>query len=586
MTTFEDLNTKGTSAAPFIGASVFMEGAGSKGAKPRPFNYHLAVRQANHWTFVCALLNANAAASVPLRMFARRRQGGGRVRKLFETRPVTRSVQRYLSGRGDLKPSDSVARKVVAWGEDVEEVIEPHPALTVLERPNPDDNGYEMTVDRFVDLQYCGNAYWYVVASALGVPSLLYRMPPQWVTIKPNDTKRGESRILGYVYGKNTANEVEFTADEVDHFRMNNPKEGGLFYGMGWVEATWQAIGLHNSKRTEDLAFKDNMSRPDWILSVDGGDKDTMGRLKAAVKETFRGAENSGNFLVSNGKLTATALQWEQKELGTPTRLVEEMAAGSGVPVSMLLTNDPNRAGAESSRLAWYRTTVRGYCLRDEQKLNQRYLSRFEGSDDYVLCYDHVSFEDRAAVTREVVALTSGGVISPNEARQELGYQDAPGADFLYPPAGNTGGSASVMGDMSPQQNDDRQPRKMISTKTVARMPVADGDAERTAFLRETFLTFLKDGTVNDVLANLTNLRKLVDEVGVPREEGVEEPFLPVVAQPGPIVNGKVILDPQGDVVGGDVNPLPAAPTPAKPSGDGNGGNQNKPDPAKDGAGA
>jgi hypothetical protein len=36
------------------------------------------------------------------------------------------------------------------------------------------------------------------------------------------------------------------------------------------------------------------MSRPDWILSSDGGDKDTMGRLQTAVQEQFRGPENSG----------------------------------------------------------------------------------------------------------------------------------------------------------------------------------------------------------------------------------------------------------------------------------------------------
>jgi hypothetical protein len=53
---------------------------------------------------------------------------------------------------------------------------------------------------------------------------------------------------------------------------------------------------------------------------------------------------------VTNGKLTATALQWETKELGTPTRLIEEIAAVSGVPVTMLLSNDPNRAAARTPR--------------------------------------------------------------------------------------------------------------------------------------------------------------------------------------------------------------------------------------------
>jgi phage portal protein BeeE len=150
----------------------------------------------------------------------------------------------------------------VAWGFDVEEVVEPHPLMGVLARPNADDNGYEMKVDRFIDLQLTGNAYWYVVDNAAGRAAMLFRLPPQWTHVKPNEKKTGDRRVAGYVYGKNTANEVEFTADEVDHFRMPNPKEGGLFYGMGWVEARGCRWACTTPSGPKTLAMKDNMSGP------------------------------------------------------------------------------------------------------------------------------------------------------------------------------------------------------------------------------------------------------------------------------------------------------------------------------------
>lgn len=557
MTTLPEIDTKGQSAAPYLAGSIFMEGAGSRGAKPRPFNYHLAVRQFHHWAYAAAMLNANAVAGVPLRMYTRRNNVRRDQRKLYETRPVSRAAQRYLAGRSSLKPSAGVCAKVVAWGDDVEEVIEPHPLMKVLAGPNGDDNGYELTVDRLIDLQNTGNYFHYVVDNGLRVPAMLLRLPPQWTSVVPNEKRTGDRRVAGYVYGKNTANEVVFSTDEVDHFRMPNPKEGGLFYGMGWVEAGWLSLGLHNAKRTEDTAFKDNMSRPDWMLSVDGGDKDSVARLQSGLKEQFRGPENAGKFLVVNGKWTATALQFEQKELGTPTRLVEEIAAVSGVPVSMLLSNDPNRAGGEGARLQWYRTTIRAYCLRDEQKLNQRYVTRWEGHEDFFLAYDHTSFEDREAVTKEVVALVAGGITSPNEARQELGFQDAVGADFLYPPAGNTGGSARMLGNLSPQQNDERQDRKAkgmvagVSLKGIARMPEPNTDAEALAFKRQAFLGYQKDGTVGNMLANLTDLGELVEDVGLTRTPNYEEPFVPIVSAQGPVVNGTTLTDAAGDVVGG-----------------------------------
>lgn len=553
--TFANAETKGLSAQPYLDGSIFMEGAGSKGAKPRPFNYHLAVRQFHHWAYAAATIRANAAAGVPLRMFARRRQGR---RKMYETRAVKAPVMHYLAGMSEVKPSRSVAAKMAAWGYEVEEVVEPHPAMTLLQTPNPNDNGYEMAVDRFLDQQITGNHWVYYVESRIGIPTLAYRLPPQWTTVKPNTAKVGENRVAGYVYGKNTANEVVFSEAEVDHFRTANPKDGGLYYGMGWFEACWMALGLHNAKRTEDTSFKDNMSRPDWILSTEGGNKETLERLQSKMKEEFRGTENAGNFLVTLGKITATALQWEPKELGTPTRLIEEIAAASGVFVPILLGNDTNRAGGDNGKLNFYRATVHPDCIRDEQKLNQRYIPRFEGSEDYFLCYDHVSFEDRAELVKENVALVAGGIRSPNEARQYLGDPDAEGADFLYPPAGNTGGSAAAMGNASSQQNDERQDRKGM--KAVARMPKVDAanacEKSELQWLRDVYMGFQKDGTTNDLLANQADLGELTELVKVPRWHDAAgkpymEPFIPVVSQTGPVVDGSVLKDSDGDIVGG-----------------------------------
>ena len=70
---------------------------------------------------------------------------------------------------------------------------------------------------------------------------------------------------------------------------------------------------------------------------------------------------------------------------------------------------------------------------------------------------------------------------------------------------------------------------------------------------REIVKALFGDPTTGDVLANLTNLRTLLDEVGVKRQEGYEEPWLPVVAATGPLVSGETVEDEEGDVVGGDV---------------------------------
>lgn len=76
------------------------------------------------------------------------------------------------------------------------------------------------------------------------------------------------------------------------------------------------------------------------------------------------------------------------------------------------------------------------------------------------------------------------------------------------------------------------------------------GDVSR--FKREVWLGFMRDGTVADVMANLTDIKMLTKEVGLPTNEEYVEPYLPVSSEGG-MVSGEVVKDSEGDIVGGDV---------------------------------
>lgn len=72
-------------------------------------------------------------------------------------------------------------------------------------------------------------------------------------------------------------------------------------------------------------------------------------------------------------------------------------------------------------------------------------------------------------------------------------------------------------------------------------------------FKREVWLGFMRDGTVSDVMANLTDIKMLTKEVGLPTNEEYVEPYLPVVSERG-AVTGDVRKDSEGDIVGGTVD--------------------------------
>lgn len=436
--------TRALSPRSYFGASVVpYEMSGHLGGKNQPWAYESAVKAFVAWAYAASMLNANAMASVPLRLYTRSQPGR---EKLYQTRKLSRIEAKTLAAFA----GPQISRKVIAYGYDVEEVTEPHPILTILESTNQNQNGYELKVLLAIDLQATGNAYLHPIV-VNGMPFEVHRMPSQWVRVKPSK----EELVAGYVYGKNSAIAREFPASDVIHFRLPNP--GDMHYGKGWYEAAWTALGLAGSKREMDAAFFANMARPDWLLSIPGLKATDHETLKTRVDELFGGTRKVGKVLTLNMEAKATPLQWQTTEFGTPTRVIEEIAAVSGVPVAMLLSNDPNRANSDSARLGWYRNTVRPYCTLLSEKLNEKWVPLF-GDQEAFLCHDLTSFEDEQQQAKRIIGYVAGGVLTPNEGRQEIGYppHDDEMADDLNKPAGSSGGAAAVAGDNAVGQNDDR----------------------------------------------------------------------------------------------------------------------------------
>ncbi len=95
----------------------------------------------------------------------------------------------------------------------------------------------------------------------------------------------------------------------------------------------------------------------------------------------------------------------------------------------------------------------------------------------------------------------------------------------------------------------------------------------KVTFEREVWKTFQADHTVADMLANLTDLKALTRDVGLPPNEEYTEPYVPVTIDPGQeAVTGATTKDSEGDIVGGVVNERiqNAAPHPGPlPAGEG-----------------
>ena len=428
-----------------------LEGSGTFGQKPWPFNYRAAVEQCQSWVYRCAMGNAQAAAAVPLRMYARKlnraqlKARGLRHGCVYETRPVpSRRRKRLMGDDPDRRPSNAVAAKLARFGDDFIEVVDDHPVLETLRQANVAYNGFNLALFRFLAQELTGNAYLFpIIDDAHDRPRELWPMLPQWTWAIPGGPKeRGMARlpggddeedyheqlIAGYVYGADRTSEQRFEPGEVLHFRYPNIRD--LIYGQGKVEAAWTALGIMVSERVMQKALFDNHARPDWLLTVENASQDQVDRWKSKIGNLLRGVHKSGDFLALAGKVTAQPLQFSPNEVGSTDGIIEEVAGVFGYPITKLKANDPNRANAETGDAGWMKDTILPMLRQDEEALNQNgYLALFGSGallDDVVLAYDDPIPANRRQELTESKTLVAAGLRTPDEDRALRGDEPLP----------------------------------------------------------------------------------------------------------------------------------------------------------------
>lgn len=413
------------------------ETSGRHGEKRRSREPHAFVdpqRTFNVWVAAAARKNARGVATQPKRIFVRKREvhalklaGHSYGEPLFRTRPVPKSMRDYLLGYGRSTPSIGVMTKIADLGPDFEVLTESHPALDLRKRVNAYWNGFDLDEYDALHLQLTGNAYEHVVVDeSTGVPVELWPMPSHWSWVIPSR----ETWIAGYVYGRIASDQVSFLPDEVIHYRRPNPND--LFYGLGWVEEAWPSIVLHQAKREHDSALFDNNARPDYALIVKNATPDALDRFEQQIETRLRGPRKAGRMMSFKGDVDIKPLSWPPKDLGDQDNVVEEIAAVSGVPVTLLKANDPNLASAEVGWASWREDGVAPLARLLEDKWNESYLPLWgdDIAENAVLAFDNPVVENKQQETTRRIQLVNSGIMLINDAAAAEGLDPVDGGDI------------------------------------------------------------------------------------------------------------------------------------------------------------
>jgi HK97 family phage portal protein len=308
-----------------------------------------------------------------------------------------------------------------------------HALNSLLSRPNPWQGGASFFESLVGYLMLSGNAYIEVVGPDRGAPRELYALRPDRMKVIPGNNTQ---LVGGYEYTV-AGQTVKFAPEQILHLRLFNPLSD--WYGMSPIEAAARSIDQNNESRAWNVALLQNMARPPGALVTQTTLTDEQfTRLKEDIDRYYSGVKNAGKPLLLEGGLDWKEMGLNAEEISWLEGLrlsAREIAIAFGVPPE-LIGDSENKTYSnwQESRKAFYEETILPMMDWIKAELNNWLVPKFGDSSIYV-DYDRDEIEalseDRQSVWNRAIAGVQAGIITPNEAREMLGYETAEGADIL-----------------------------------------------------------------------------------------------------------------------------------------------------------
>jgi HK97 family phage portal protein len=305
-------------------------------------------------------------------------------------------------------------------------LVDRHPALSVLEKPNNFYTRQELfeSGQQHVDLTGEG---WTVIYRMGQVPYELWNVRPDRITVVEN----AANFLLGYIYTDPDGKEHPIRKEDMLSIRMPDPSNP--YRGMGPVATLLDQIGSSKLAAEYQRHFFANGARPGAIVKLSRRMSDTeFEQLVERYNYNHKGIANAnrtafledGDFIDVKPYTLADMQFVESANLNRDTILLAYGMSKFAVGV----VEDVNRATAEASK-AWFGETITVPRLdRWKGMLNNDFLPQFPGFGfDLEFVYSNpvpadreADREDKKTATRIYIDLIKAGV-DPVEAAAYAG---------------------------------------------------------------------------------------------------------------------------------------------------------------------
>ncbi len=331
-----------------------------------------------------------------------------------------------------------------------DQVLDSHPIVTLLSRPNPLQSHSEFFNSIFGFLLLSGNAYLLKVGSEVGAPKELHLLRPDRIQIKGGSNPipdRYDYVVGGRVQASYDVDETSGFS-EVKHIKLFNPLDD--FYGLSPMSAAAIEVDQHNMAGKHNINLLSNGARPSGAVIFKPQDdagvsvnltESQRQQLLTDLNNRFSGTSNAGRPLLLEGDFDWKEMGLSPKDmdfLNLKHMAATDIAMCFGVPSQLVGVPDAQTyANVAEARLALYEETIIPHLRKIESDLNEWLVPMY--GDDLTLKYDIDSIpaitERRRMITDNILRAVNEGVLTRNEARERLNLEPISGGDEVYIPS-------------------------------------------------------------------------------------------------------------------------------------------------------
>ena len=416
-------------AAPAASSSFFLDGF-SASLHQNIKAYAKEGYSENPIVFACASIIANAAASVKLEVYTVDEKGNRKV---------------------DTK----------------------HPLLDLMTKPNPMQTWEEFAIELVAWHRVAGEAF-VLRLPATGKPKELYILNPDLMDVK--GAKSGNIP-LRYEYGTGE-NKTTYSVNKLSgesqilHIKTFNPNNP--WRGLSPLSPAARATDIHNNGSRWNSSLLVNSARPSGIVEMAGTvDESTINRLRDYFKKAWEGAANAGNLPILTGGSKFTPLSHNPKDMDFQNSMGDaskNIGLVYGVPLPLLTMEAATFSNMDAAQERLWTDTVLPLLNLIIKKLSGFLVPMFDAKGQYHLAYNADSVPalepKRERLFKRMKDAVGGGLLTPNEARAEMGYAEVDKGDVLLIP-----------GTLKPIDQEEPEP----TTELVKAMRRAGYDAKEVA---------------------------------------------------------------------------------------------------------